>query len=89
MLKPLLIRSIQWYQQRGGGMRYRVDCNFTPTCSEYTKQAIIKFGAFKGMSLAIKRIKRCNCPDQLHPIADPVPECLSEDLRENFNDISK
>ena len=35
-------------------------CRFTPTCSEYTKQAIIKYGFFKGTFLGIKRISKCH-----------------------------
>ena len=35
-------------------------CRFYPTCSEYTKQAIEKYGAFKGCIKGFKRILRCN-----------------------------
>ncbi|MCR4852174.1 MAG: membrane protein insertion efficiency factor YidD [Prevotella sp.] len=46
-------------------------CRFTPTCSEYARQAIIKHGPVKGLWLAVKRILRC------HPWGgsgyDPVP----------------
>lgn len=35
-------------------------CRFIPTCSEYARQAIAKYGPFKGLWLAIKRILRCN-----------------------------
>lgn len=35
-------------------------CKFYPTCSEYTKQAIEKYGVIKGIYLGIKRILRCN-----------------------------
>ena len=38
----------------------KVHCKYTPTCSEYTKQAIDKYGALKGSFLGIKRIIRCN-----------------------------
>lgn len=46
-------------------------CRFYPTCSEYTRQAIVKYGFFKGGWLGLKRICRC------HPWNeggyDPVP----------------
>ena len=35
-------------------------CRFYPTCSEYTRQAIIKYGFWKGTWLGIKRISRCH-----------------------------
>ena len=35
-------------------------CRFTPTCSEYSIQAIEKYGFFKGVYLGIKRISRCH-----------------------------
>ena len=37
-----------------------VECKYYPTCSEYTMQAIEKYGAFKGSLLGIKRILKCN-----------------------------
>lgn len=37
----------------------RATCRFVPTCSEYTKQAIAKYGAVRGTVLGIKRICRC------------------------------
>lgn len=36
------------------------ECKFYPTCSEYTKQAIEKYGLLKGTLLGIKRILKCN-----------------------------
>lgn len=36
------------------------DCKFYPTCSEYTRQAIEKYGVLKGCFLGIKRILKCN-----------------------------
>ena len=35
-------------------------CRFTPTCSEYARQALIIHGPIKGLLLAIWRILRCN-----------------------------
>jgi len=34
-------------------------CRFNPTCSHYAIQAITKYGALKGLYLALKRIIRC------------------------------
>jgi len=35
-------------------------CKYYPSCSEYMKQAIEKYGCFKGVSLGIIRILKCN-----------------------------
>ncbi len=35
-------------------------CRFTPTCSEYTRMAIDKYGVLKGTKLGFFRILRCN-----------------------------
>ncbi len=34
-------------------------CRFTPTCSEYTKQAIEKYGVVRGIKMGLNRISRC------------------------------
>jgi putative membrane protein insertion efficiency factor len=34
-------------------------CPFYPTCSEYTKQSILKFGVLRGTILGIRRILKC------------------------------
>jgi len=34
-------------------------CRFEPTCSEYARQAIEKYGALKGTWMGLKRILRC------------------------------
>ncbi|MGD9786516.1 MAG: membrane protein insertion efficiency factor YidD [Sulfuricellaceae bacterium] len=35
-------------------------CRFTPTCSQYTVEAIQKYGVFKGFWMGAKRISRCH-----------------------------
>ena len=35
-------------------------CRFTPTCSQYMVEAVLKYGIFKGTWLGIKRICRCH-----------------------------
>ena len=39
-------------------------CRFTPTCSEYMRQALLKYGLAKGIWLGFKRILRCNPTSQ-------------------------
>lgn len=46
-------------------------CRYTPTCSQYSLEAIKKYGPFKGGYLAVRRILRCS-PWGGHG-HDPVP----------------
>lgn len=46
-------------------------CRYTPTCSEYTKQAVAKYGVIHGIVLGLHRIGRCH-PGRIGGF-DPVP----------------
>jgi len=46
-------------------------CRHYPTCSQYTKEAITRFGLVKGGLLGAKRVARCN--PWAEPSVDPVP----------------
>ena len=35
-------------------------CRYSPTCSEYAKISLLKYGIIKGSILSIKRIIKCN-----------------------------
>ena len=61
-MKNLLIKLITIYQNHISKWltSKNINCKFYPTCSEYTKQAIEKYGAWKGTLLGIWRILRCN-----------------------------
>ena len=61
-MKKLLIWLITRYQKYISKWltSKNINCKFYPTCSEYTKQAIQKYGARKGILLGIYRIIRCN-----------------------------
>ena len=47
-------------------------CRFHPTCSQYMRTALERYGAARGVALGAKRVLRC------HPFTrggyDPVPE---------------
>ncbi len=53
----LIIKLIEWYQSKPYFPHSA--CVFEPTCSEYMKLAVIKYGAIKGVFKGIKRILRC------------------------------
>lgn len=69
-MKPLLLALIRFY-------KYIISplipgaCRFLPTCADYAREAVEKYGAVKGGYLAAKRLCRC------HPWGghghDPVP----------------
>lgn len=57
-----VIKLYQKYLSRDTGILRKTTptCVFYPTCSEYTKQAVIKYGPIKGIFLGFKRIMRCH-----------------------------
>ena len=61
-MKKMLINLIGWYQKYISVWlnSKNIHCKYYPSCSEYTKQAINKYGALKGSALGIWRIIRCN-----------------------------
>jgi putative membrane protein insertion efficiency factor len=70
VIARLLILFARFWQ--GGPSRILPPtCRYAPSCSEYTIQAIRKYGAIKGSWLGFKRLMRC------HPWGgsgyDPVP----------------
>ncbi|MDD2585045.1 MAG: membrane protein insertion efficiency factor YidD [Syntrophomonadaceae bacterium] len=69
MLKKLFVILVKIYQKTT--FFKPPSCRFYPSCSNYSIQAIEKYGAIKGGWLTTKRICRC------HPFNpggyDPVP----------------
>lgn len=68
-MKNILIKLINLYQITP--LHCHTMCRFTPTCSQYMKVSIERYGVLKGIKLGTKRILRC------HPFGkygyDPVP----------------
>ncbi len=66
----ILIAVVEFYRKRISPAT-PPSCRFIPTCSEYALEALRKYGALKGLWLALKRLSKC------HPFHkggyDPVP----------------
>tara|TARA_B100000927_G_scaffold43178_1_gene30640 strand:+ start:3947 stop:4162 length:216 start_codon:yes stop_codon:yes gene_type:complete len=58
-IRKLFILPIILYQKTLSPF-FPSSCRFTPTCSEYSKQSILKYGLFKGSYLGVKRILKCH-----------------------------
>ncbi len=61
-LKNILLLAIFLYQRFAPGA-IRSACLFKPSCSEYMRQSIIRFGVFKGVKKGLKRLRRCKPPN--------------------------
>lgn len=59
MVKSLLIYTIRFYRYFISPLKPPT-CRFYPTCSEYAILAIEKYGAARGVILAIRRLLRCH-----------------------------
>ena len=58
-MRKIFIFLIKFYQKAISPFLGRT-CRFDPTCSEYTKQAVEKYGALKGLYLGLVRILKCH-----------------------------
>lgn len=69
-MRRLVLALIRGYQLALSPW-FGYQCRFFPTCSEYAREAVERYGVCKGLGLAIARVSKC------HPWhaggADPVP----------------
>lgn len=73
LMQKLIVKLIDTHQAKRAGVGvYRVECNFEPSCSEYTKQAVLHYGAIRGTVLGVRRIRRCCDRDQVGTRPDPL-----------------
>ena len=73
-MKKLFILFIDIYKKLFSGIilyLFGGGCRFTPSCSNYSREAIEKHGIIKGSALSVKRVIKCNPLSK--PDFDPVP----------------
>lgn len=58
-MKKILICLIEIYQKYISP-NLKSHCKYYPTCSEYAKQALQKYGSIKGSFYTMKRVIKCN-----------------------------
>lgn len=69
-MSKLLLTCIRFYQLVISPLT-APSCRFYPTCSSYMYHSIIQHGAWRGISLGLRRLCRCH---PFHPGGyDPVP----------------
>ncbi|MCK5595165.1 membrane protein insertion efficiency factor YidD [bacterium] len=59
MLNKTTVFVIRFYQNYVSSLK-RPACRFSPTCSEYTRLAVLKYGFFKGCMLGFLRLIKCH-----------------------------
>ena len=68
-MKVLLLSMIRFYKV-WISPALPSSCRFVPSCSEYARDAVEAYGAFRGGYMAVRRILRCH---PFHPGGyDPV-----------------
>lgn len=69
-MKRIALALIRFYQ-RSISSALPPTCRFVPSCSQYTYEAIAKYGFWKGGWMGFRRLLRCH---PWHPGGyDPVP----------------
>ena len=69
----LYFRAVQLYQYHFSPLLVNcIRCRYRPTCSEYSRQAVSKYGFVRGMILSVRRLLSCQNDVPLRT-NDPVP----------------
>jgi len=60
MMRRAILFLIREVYQRASGRILPKRCKYMPTCSEYTAQAVERYGAARGVWMGFLRVLRCN-----------------------------
>ncbi|HRC85325.1 MAG TPA: membrane protein insertion efficiency factor YidD [Thermoanaerobaculia bacterium] len=68
-MRALLLGLLRLYKRWLSPLLPRA-CRFSPTCSEYARLALLKYGTARGVVLAVARLMRCQ---PFHPGGIDLP----------------
>ena len=69
----LYVSGVRLYQTFGrSSLNGRIRCRYSPTCSEYSIEAVRKYGVRRGLALTFARIRSCTI-DVPMGTRDPLP----------------
>jgi len=58
-MRKVIVLTLQFYK-RFISPALPSACRFQPSCSEYMRDAVQKYGVFRGVSLGVRRLLRCH-----------------------------
>lgn len=60
-MKKLTLMLLKFYKRFLSPINFGIHtCRFTPSCADYTVEAVEKYGTAKGLLMGTKRVLRCN-----------------------------
>lgn len=60
-MKRLTLMLLKFYKRFLSPINFGIHtCRFTPSCADYTAEAVEKYGTAKGLFMGTKRVLRCN-----------------------------
>jgi len=54
-----LLLALLWVYRRAISPLLGPCCRFTPSCSEYAREAVVRYGPLRGAWMAVRRVLRC------------------------------
>lgn len=57
MFKEIVLKGLVFYKKH---LSRGYNCRFVPSCSEYTYEAVKKYGVIKGLWMGVRRVSKCH-----------------------------